>query len=51
MEPEAISQAENAQADDREWELADEELDRTTTQRGPFCSTSRPCTCTRCMCR
>jgi hypothetical protein len=36
-----------------EWELADEELDRSTQDqgRGPICSTSRPCTCSRCHCR
>jgi hypothetical protein len=38
--------------DEREWELSDEDLDRSADQRGPgICSTSRPCTCQRCMCR
>ena len=38
----------NEPQDDREWELVDEELDRTAPQLGPVCSTSRPCTCQLC---
>ena len=39
--------------DDHEWELSDEELDRASDDptRGFFCSTSRPCSCSRCHCR
>jgi hypothetical protein len=38
--------------DEHEWELSDEELDRRSDDvRGFFCTTSRPCTCTRCACR
>jgi len=51
MEPDAINQTETGAADDREWELADEDLDRTSDNRGPICSTSRPCSCSRCACR
>jgi hypothetical protein len=39
--------------DDREWELADEELDRSSENPKIClsCSTSRPCSCVRCHCR
>lgn len=50
MEPEAISQTEEHATDDREWELADEDLDRIDN-KGFLCSTSRPCSCSRCTCR
>ena len=51
MEPRELSQATSEPKDEREWELADEELDRTVPQLGPICSTSRLCTCSRCHCR
>ena len=52
MELQATTQEKRAMQDEREWELADEELDRSGDGRGPsICSTSRPCTCSRCMCR
>ena len=50
MEPEAINQTEDHATDDREWELADEDLDRSDN-RSSFCSTSRPCSTSRCHCR
>jgi hypothetical protein len=52
MELKATKQDVGSAQEEREWELADEELDRTGDTRGPsLCSTSRPCTCSRCMCR
>jgi len=49
MEPEAIERSDE-RTDEREWELADEDLDRGDN-RGFFCTTSRPCSCARCHCR
>jgi hypothetical protein len=51
MELQATTQEKRATQNEREWELADEELDRSGDSRGPICSTSRPCTCSRCHCR
>jgi hypothetical protein len=48
MEPHKTLPLRNATQDDREWDLADEELDRTVPQGGPSCSTSRPCVCQIC---
>ena len=44
MEPRKMTAS--AKQDEREWELADEELDRTAPELGP--STSRPCVCAQC---
>jgi len=49
MEPQATSHETHDQ-DEREWELADEDLDRGDN-RGFFCTTSRPCSTSRCHCR
>ena len=55
MNPSQKTQLTDAAEDDREWELTDEDLDRTATElvRGSSASwsTSRPCTCARCHCR
>jgi hypothetical protein len=52
MEIKATGQDLRSARDEREWELADEELDRAGDTKGPsLCSTSRPCTCSRCHCR
>ena len=53
MEPQGTSQATSVAQDEREWELADEELDRTVEDLAPR-FTSRPCSCQRtsvCNCR
>jgi hypothetical protein len=49
MELQVIQHEAQDTQDEREWELADEDLDRA--ERSPICSTSRPCTCSRCACR
>ena len=50
MEPRKLTQVPSGAQDEREWELADEELDRTAPELGP--STSRPCVCQAvCHCR
>jgi hypothetical protein len=63
MELKATNQDVGSAQDEREWELADEDLDRllmipklgpctcSCQPSGPTCSTSRPCSCSRCMCR
>jgi hypothetical protein len=53
MELKATNQDVGSAQDEQQWELADEELDRAaeSSARGPICSTSRPCSCSRCMCR
>ena len=52
MELQVMTQDTSGAQDEREWELADEDLDRTGDEpaRG-FCSTSRPCSTSRCHCR
>jgi hypothetical protein len=50
MELQATTQETRSTQDEREWELADKELDRSE-DKGFFCSTSRPCSCSRCHCR
>jgi hypothetical protein len=47
MEPLEISVATSETRDEREWELADEELDRTAQDLGRGI-TSRPCVCQQC---
>ena len=52
MELQTIAQDTKSAQDEREWELADEDLDRAAESLGPICSTSRPCSCQqRCQCR
>jgi hypothetical protein len=51
MELKVTKQDVGSAQDEREWELADEELDRASDTKGSLCSTSRPCSCSRCMCR
>ena len=51
MELQATTQEKRATQDEREWELADEELDRSDSRGPSLCSTSRPCSCSRCHCR
>jgi len=52
MEPKATTHEGQGTPDEREWELADEELDRSNHDPARFlCSTSRPCSCSRCHCR
>ena len=52
MELKATNQDTRSAQDEREWELADEELDRAGDNLTPkVCSTSRPCSCSRCQCR
>ena len=46
MEPRTTTNV--ATTNEREWELADEELDRTEQELGRGCSTSRPCVCQIC---
>ena len=46
MESREFTQTTSGTQDEREWELVDEELDRTAPQLGP--STSRPCVCQQC---
>ena len=52
MELQAMTQDTSGAQDEREWELADEDLDRTgdgPVPRGT--TTSRPCSTSRCHCR
>jgi hypothetical protein len=54
MDPSQKTQFTGGAEDAREWELTDEDLDRTATDlvRGSdLRSTSRPCSCSRCHCR
>ena len=51
MELKATNQDTRTAQDEREWELADEELDRSGDKPAFSCSTSRPCSCSRCHCR
>ena len=53
MELKATRQDVGSAQDEREWQLADEELDRAgdNLTRGGFPSTSRPCSSSRCQCR
>ena len=46
MESREVSLATSGAQDEREWELADEELDRTVPELSPI--TSRPCVCQQC---
>jgi len=46
MEPREMSRLTNRAQDEREWELADEELDRTAKPSAQ--TTSRPCVCQVC---
>ena len=50
MELQATTQDTRDTQDEREWELSDEELDRSE-DKGFSCSTSRPCKSSRCHCR
>ena len=50
MDLKATKQDVGSAQEEREWELADEELDRSEN-KGSLCSTSRPCSCSRCTCR
>jgi len=55
MQLQTIAQDTKSAQDEREWELADEDLDRAAESLAPrgssLCSTSRPCSCQRCHCR
>jgi len=51
MELQAKGQDTRGAQDEREWELSDEELDRSGEDKGFLCSTTRPCSCSRCHCR
>jgi len=51
MELQATTQDTRGQQDEREWELADEELDRSGDNLARGTTTSRPCSCSRCHCR
>jgi hypothetical protein len=54
MELKATAQDTHSAQDEREWELADEDLDRAVeppARGSSLCSTSRPCSCQRCHCR
>ena len=46
MEPREMSWVTSGAQDEREWELADEELDRTAEPSASGCS--RPCVCQQC---
>jgi hypothetical protein len=54
MDPRPNTQIATRAEDDQEWELTDEDLDRTATdpvRSSSIRSTSRPCSCSRCHCR
>ena len=51
MELQATAQDGSGSRDEREWELSDEDLDRSSDTKGFFCTTSRPCSTSRCHCR
>ena len=50
MELQATTHETHSEQDEREWELADEDLDRGEN-KGFSCTTSRPCSSSRCQCR
>ena len=50
MELQATTQEARGAQDEREWELADEDLDRSEN-KGGFPASSRPCSSSRCHCR